>query len=64
MERARREALRLEAARLFEQGLLSDAQIGCRFRVTRMSVNRWRRAWRDGGSGVQGSWRRTMQTGR
>ncbi|TDC45582.1 transposase [Actinomadura sp. KC345] len=48
--RARRESLRLEAAGLFEQGLLSDAQIGRRFRVTRMSVNRWRRAWQAGGT--------------
>lgn len=49
VERARRESLRLEAAELFERGLLSDAQIGRRFRVSRMSVNRWRRAWRAGG---------------
>ncbi|TDB96914.1 winged helix-turn-helix domain-containing protein [Actinomadura sp. 7K534] len=54
-ERGRREALRLEAARLFEQGLLSDAQIGRRFRVSRMSVNRWRRAWQAGGTAALAS---------
>ncbi|WP_131735778.1 helix-turn-helix domain-containing protein, partial [Actinomadura roseirufa] len=42
VERARREALRREAAGLFDVGL-SDAEIGRRFRVSRMSVNRWRR---------------------
>lgn len=55
VERARREALRLEAARLFEQGCLSDAEIGRRFRVTRMSVNRWRRAWQTGGTAALAS---------
>ncbi|WP_211343283.1 helix-turn-helix domain-containing protein [Actinomadura pelletieri] len=53
-ERARR-ALRLEAARLFEECLLSDAQIGRRSRVSRMSVNRWRRAWRTGGTAALAS---------
>ncbi|MEV3927780.1 winged helix-turn-helix domain-containing protein [Actinomadura coerulea] len=54
VERARREALRLEAAGLFEVGL-SDAQIGRRFRVSRMSVNRWRRAWQSGGTAALAS---------
>jgi transposase len=53
-QRARREALRLQAAELFEQGL-SDAEIGRRFRVTRMSVNRWRRAWQAGGTAALAS---------
>lgn len=52
-ERARREALRLEAAGLFEQGCLSDAQIGCRFRVSRMSVNRGRAPGRPAGAAAQ-----------
>jgi len=55
VERARREALRLEAAKLFEHGVLSDAQIGRRFRVTRMSVNRWQRAWQAGGTAALAS---------
>ncbi|WP_207945024.1 helix-turn-helix domain-containing protein [Actinomadura rubrisoli] len=42
-ERTRREALRLEAAGLFEAGW-SDAEIGRAFQVTPMSVHRWRRA--------------------
>ncbi|NYD47673.1 transposase [Actinomadura luteofluorescens] len=54
-ERARREALRREVAGLFEQGCLSDAQIGRRFRVSRMSVNRWRRAWQTGGTAALAS---------
>ena len=42
-ERARREKVRLEAAGLIEAGT-SDREIAKRFRVSRMSVNRWRRA--------------------
>lgn len=53
-ERARREALRLKAAGLFEQGL-ADAEIARRSRVTRMSVNRWRRAWQAGGTAALAS---------
>ncbi|MEV7968453.1 helix-turn-helix domain-containing protein [Sphaerisporangium sp. NPDC088356] len=41
-------ARRLEAVELFESGW-SDAEIGRSFRVTRMSVNRWRRAGRTAG---------------
>ena len=47
-ERARREKLRLEAADLIEAGV-SDREIAKRFRVSRMSVNRWRRALASGG---------------
>jgi transposase len=47
-ERARRERLRLEAADLIEAGA-SDQEIAGRFRVSRMSVNRWRRALVAGG---------------
>ena len=42
-ERARREQVRLAAADQIEAGA-SDRQIAQRFRVTRMSANRWRRA--------------------
>src|ERR1700751_5480084 len=47
-ERARREKVRLEAADLIEAGV-SDREIAKRFRVSRMSVNRWRRALAAGG---------------
>jgi transposase len=47
-ERARREKVRLEAADLIEAGA-GDQEIARRFRVSRMSVNRWRRALACGG---------------
>jgi transposase len=47
-ERARREQVRLAAAELIEAGA-SDREVGRRFRVSRMSVNRWRRALAAGG---------------
>jgi len=47
-ERARREKVRLAAAELIEAGA-SDREIAKRFRVSRMSVNRWRRALACGG---------------
>ncbi|MEU3830977.1 winged helix-turn-helix domain-containing protein [Streptomyces sp. NPDC029080] len=47
-ERARREQVRLEAADLIEAGA-SDREVARQFRVTRMSVNRWRRALASGG---------------
>src|SRR4051794_23708667 len=47
-QRARRERVRLEAAEWFEEGA-TDAEVAARFRVTRMSANRWRRALADGG---------------
>jgi DDE superfamily endonuclease/Homeodomain-like domain len=43
-ERARREQVRLAAAELIEAGA-SDREIARRFRVSRMSANRWRRTW-------------------
>src|SRR3954447_26431704 len=42
-ECARREQVRLEAAEWIEEGA-TDREVAARFRVTRMSVNRWRRA--------------------
>ncbi len=46
-ERARREQVRLAAAELIEAA--SDREVAKRFRVSRMSVNRWRRALAAGG---------------
>ena len=47
-ERARREKVRLAAAELIEAGA-SDPEVARRFRVSRMSANRWRRALEAGG---------------
>src|SRR5215468_7905499 len=47
-ERARREQVRLAAADQIESGA-SDREVAKRFRVTRMSANRWRRALAAGG---------------
>ncbi|RVU29090.1 transposase [Streptomyces antnestii] len=47
-ERVRRERVRLAAADLIEAGA-SDREVARRFRVTRMSANRWRRALAAGG---------------
>ena len=47
-ERARREKVRLAAAEMIEAGA-SDHEIAKRFRVSRMSANRWRRALAAGG---------------
>ena len=47
-ERARRERVRLAAAEWIEEGA-SDREVAARFRVSRMSANRWRRALAEGG---------------
>src|ERR1700689_1967881 len=47
-ERARREQVRLAAAELIEAGA-TDPEVARRFRVSRMSANRWRRALAAGG---------------
>ncbi len=47
-ERARREQVRLAAADLMEAGG-TDREVAKRFRVSRMSANRWRRALAAGG---------------
>jgi len=47
-EQARREQVRFAAADLIEAGA-SDREVARRFRVTRMSANRWRRALVAGG---------------
>jgi transposase len=53
-ERARREPVRLAAADLIEAGA-SDREVARRFRVSRMSANRWRRALAAGGRAVLAS---------
>ena len=57
-ERARREQVRLAAAELIEAGA-SDREVARRFRVSRMSVNRWRRGLAAGGRAAlasRGAW--------
>jgi transposase len=49
-QRARREQVRLAAAGLTEAGI-RDREVARRFRVSRMSPNRWRRAMATGGQG-------------
>jgi putative transposase len=46
--RVRREQVRLEAARLFEQGV-RPVQVAQRLRVSTKSAYQWRRRWRAGG---------------
>ncbi|MDX3245499.1 helix-turn-helix domain-containing protein [Streptomyces sp. ME18-1-4] len=66
-ERVRRERVRLAAADLIEAGA-SDREVARRFRVTRMSANRWRWALAAGvgcgwptGPGLQGARRCPLQ---
>jgi transposase len=47
-ERGRREKVRLAAAEMIESGA-GDQEVAKRFRVSRMSVNRWRRSLAAGG---------------
>src|SRR5437763_5331664 len=51
---ARREQVRLEAAEWIEEGA-TDREVAARFRVTRMSANRWRRALAAGGRSARAS---------
>ena len=53
-ERARRERVRLAAAEQVEAGA-SDREVARRFRVSRMSANRWRRALAGGGKAALAS---------
>ncbi len=53
-ERARREQVRLAAAEMIESGA-SDREVAKRFRVSRMSANRWRRALAAGGKAALAS---------
>jgi transposase len=50
-EQQRRERLRLQAAERFARGD-TTSQVARDLRVTEGSVRRWRRAWRDGGTGA------------
>ena len=50
-EQQRRERLRLQAAERFARGDTAS-QVARDLRVTEGSVRRWRRAWRDGGTGA------------
>jgi transposase len=52
--RARRESVRLQAARLFEQDVTAR-QIARSLRVSTKSVYQWRRAWRAGGEAALAS---------
>jgi transposase len=47
-ERTRRERLRLQAVERFEGGK-KNAEIAAALRICLRSVERWRRAWREGG---------------
>ncbi|MFI7052267.1 helix-turn-helix domain-containing protein [Streptosporangium canum] len=47
--RASQEQLRFEVADLFAQGV-PPLEVARRFRVIRMSANRWYRAWQAGGT--------------
>src|SRR5690349_21553834 len=47
-ERAKREHVRFAAVDRFADGA-SVAQVAREFRVTKMSANRWRKAWQEGG---------------
>jgi transposase len=47
-ERARREKVRLAAVEMMEAGA-GDSEVAARLRVSRMSANRWRRAFKAGG---------------
>jgi transposase len=47
--RARREQVRLQAGELFAHGR-TDQQVAQELRVTRMSANRWHRAWAVAGT--------------
>ena len=48
VQRAKRERVRLHAAELFARGY-TDTEVAKELRVSRMSANRWRRAWTQGG---------------
>ncbi|MER5420751.1 winged helix-turn-helix domain-containing protein [Streptosporangium roseum] len=52
--RAKREQLRFEAADLFAQGM-PPPEVARRFRVTRISANRWYRAWQAGSTAALAS---------
>ncbi|MFF4418067.1 winged helix-turn-helix domain-containing protein [Streptosporangium sp. NPDC001559] len=53
-QRAKREQVRLRAAELLARGY-TDADVAKELRVSRMSANRWRRAWMRGGGAALAS---------
>src|SRR4051795_9839241 len=53
-DRARREAVRLRAAKMFEQGT-SQAEVARLLRVSPMSASRWYRTWQTGGTAALAS---------
>ncbi|MGI5156478.1 helix-turn-helix domain-containing protein [Microbispora sp. CA-102843] len=53
-EQQRREEIRLQAAEMFAQGVTNSA-VAQTLRVTQRSVERWRRAWREGGTAALAS---------
>src|SRR4051794_16633914 len=52
--RTKREQLRFEAAGLFARGM-PPPEVARRFKVSRMSANRWYRAWQAGGTAALAS---------
>ena len=52
--RARREKVRLQAARMFKQGI-KPAQVARLLRVSTKSAYQWRRRWRSGGEAALAS---------
>lgn len=52
--RGRREKLRLQAAQMFEQGIMPVRVAARLLRVSTKSAYQWRRYWRAGGASVQG----------
>ena len=52
--RAWREAVRLRAAAMFEQGI-NPVQVACELRVSTKSAYQWRRRWRAGGDAALAS---------
>jgi putative transposase len=53
-DRARREAVRLQAAEMFAQGT-SQAEVARSLRVSPMSASRWYRSWQAGGTAALAS---------
>jgi putative transposase len=60
--RAKREAVRLQAAEWFAQDMPVN-QIARRLRVSTNAVYVWRRRWRPGGVGVEGTRRIVLSVG-
>ena len=59
--RARREAVRLQAAAMFEQGI-SAVQVARELRVSTKPAYQWRRRWRAGGDAALASTARAVRS--